>query len=225
MKKILFVFSLWIGSLQSYTLDDVENLKGQITYVLYGITGWCSENKAMEFIDLILEVKPEVYVEIGVYEGASFFPAVSTLRFLGRGIAYAIDPWDTYECIRYYDRVVDEKQWRWWASIDLEKAFTSFQRLLSTYQLEGVTKVLRKTSMEAAAEIRGIDILHIDGDHSETMSLKDVQVYLPKVRSGGYIWLNDSLWRERAEAVDLLLEYCDVVKVIESANCVLFKKR
>ncbi len=225
MKPILLGFFLSAASLRAYTTQDVENLKGQIAYILYGITGWCSENKAMEFVDLVLETKPKVYVEIGVYEGASFFPAAMALKFLGSGIAYAVDPWDTYECIRYYDKIQDEAQWRWWASIDLDKAYGHFLRLLNTYHLEGCSRVLRKTSVEAAAEIGEIDILHLDGDHSETMSLKDVQVYLPKVKSGGYIWLNDALWRERGDAVDFLLEFCDVAKVIESANCVLFKKR
>ena len=69
-----------------------------------------------------------------------------------------------------------------------------------------------------------IDILYIDGNHSEPASMKDVMLYLPKVRQGGYIWYNDSIWPERQEALDLLSEECEVVKLIDDGNCILFKK-
>jgi len=225
MKKYIAACALLATDLSAYTAQDAALVKEMITDEIYGITGWCSVAKAIELIDLILVVEPEVYVEIGVYEGASFFPAAAALKFLGKGTAFAVDPWDTFECVRYFDPVLDEKQWKWWASIDLEKAYKNFKRMLNIYRLEGVSKILRKTSLEAASEFDAIDILHLDGDHSEAMSVKDVETYLPKVRQGGYVWLNDSLWKERAAAVDLLLEACDVVKVIESANCILFRKR
>jgi len=230
MKGILFV--LFAFSMHAFTPDEVDHLKERVldAYIPTPMgdrvpMGWCSTEKALSFIDLTLEVKPQVCVEIGVFEGASLFPVAAALQFLKRGVVIAIDPWDFYECIRYYDPIADEELYRWWAAIDFEKAYHNFIYYHKYFKIDRYCKILRKTSVEAAEEIDAIDILHLDGDHSEFMSLKDVQLYLPKVRSGGYIWLNDALWKERGEAVDLLLEFCDVVKIIDGANCLLFKKR
>lgn len=36
-----------------------------------------------------------------------------------------------------------------------------------------------------------IDILHINGNHTEANALADVQMFLPKLKKGGYLWFDD----------------------------------
>ena len=81
------------------------------------------------------------------------------------------------------------------------------------------------TSRAAVDRIDKIDILHWDGAHASAACLQDVKLYLPKVRSGGYIWVNDSLWEEMQEGIELLLGSCEVVKLIDQGNCILFRKK
>jgi hypothetical protein len=224
LSSLLLIAITSLAPLHAAEMDE-DHLKMEVCSILPSLEGWCSLEKALNFIDLVLQEKPKVYVEIGVFAGASLYPVLSTLKFLDHGVAIAIDPWDKYECIKYLDQKLDHLHIDWWGRIDLESNYASFLKTLRMFNLTDYCIPLR-TSAEHAAKIIGvIDILHIDGNHSERSFTKYVQLYLPKVRSGGYIWLNDSLWIESQQAMDLLLEQCDSVKMIDSGNCMLFRKR
>jgi hypothetical protein len=225
VKKILFFVVCVVSFLKADSDPRVDGLKQRVCSAVPYLEGWGTTEKALNFIDLVLEVKPDVCVEIGVFGGRSLYPVASALKFLNHGIVYGIDPWDKFECIRYYDPVEDSANLIWWGKLNLNYIYSSYAAMLRKYELEKYCVTLRMTSESAASEIEQIDILHIDGNHSEQASLRDVSLYLPKVRTGGYIWMNDSSWPERQEAVDLLLRSCDAVKLIDGGNCILFKKR
>ena len=89
MKKILILCCCFF-SLSADT--GIDALKQNVQTVLPTLEGWCSKSKANHFIDLILAVKPEVYVEIGVFGGSSIFPVASALKYLGKGVVIGIDP-------------------------------------------------------------------------------------------------------------------------------------
>jgi hypothetical protein len=71
---------------------------------------------------------------------------------------------------------------------------------------------MRMTSKESVIFFpdNSIDILHIDGNHSEDPALFDAKNWLPKVRPGGYIWFDDANWPTTKKAVDYLLETCEL---------------
>ena len=56
-----------------------------------------------------------------------------------------------------------------------------------------------------------IDILHIDGNHSEASSCRDVQLYLPRVKEGGYIWFDDANWNSTQAAQRELEHACTLM--------------
>lgn len=206
--------------------EPADDLKKSVCDAIPNMYGWCSKEKAVQFIDLILQVKPEVCVEIGVFGGRSLFPVASALKFLDQGgIVIGIDPWDKNEIIRYFDPDKDKAHLDWWSKVNMDQIYYSYLNTLSQYQLEDFVVTLRTTSELACPAIGMIDILYIDGSHNEANSVKDVQMYLPKVRSGGYIWLNDSLWTDIQASVDILFEECEFVKLIDGGNCILFKKK
>ncbi len=227
VKKIRLSFLFWFVCLFSYVHADsqVDGLKQHVYNVIPSLEGWCSKEKAGHFIDLVFEVKPKVCVEIGVFGGSSLFPVASALKYLGEGIIYGIDPWDKLECIKYYDPIENAADLQWWAKINLLYIYYSYLNMLRKHGLEEYCKTIKMTSEKAASQIDAIDILYIDGNHSEECSEQDVTLYLPKVRDGGYIWMNDTLWPTRQRAVKQLSEACDVVKMIDNGNCILFKKR
>lgn len=187
--------------------------------------GWCSEEKALNFVDLVLEVKPDVCVEIGVCGGSSLFPVALALKSLGKGVVIGIDPWDNYESAKYYDPVEEAADFHFWTYLDLKGLYRNFCEILRANRLENHCITMVATSEKAVACIPPIDILYIDGGHSEIASTKDVELYLPLVKSGGYIWMNDVIWEQRQLGVDLLEEACEYVKSIDDGNCILFKKR
>lgn len=219
--SIILFFCLF----SSLCAETIEEMKLRVCDTLPEIWGWCSREKALSFIDLILEVRPQVCAEIGVFGGASILPTALTLKYLGQGVSLAIDPWDKIECIRYLDPDKDTKDLRWWAHQNLDHIYFGFISLLRQFELEKICIILRATSKKAAKVIGPIDILHIDGNHFEKAALEDVQLYLPKVRQGGYIWMNDAKWVSLQPAIRLLSETCDQIKTVDQGNCILFKKR
>jgi len=223
MKKTILLFVLAFRFV--YGEPDVDLLKQEVLTNLPHIDGWCSKEKAIHFIDLIMKEKPKVWVEIGVFGGSSVYPVASAFKLLGSGTVIAIDPWDKIECIKYYDPIKDSTDLKWWGNLNLNQIYTSFLNLLKSNLLEPYCKVLRASSEIAPKEIESIDVLHLDGNHCEIPSTLDVELYLPKVKPGGFIWMNDSSWEQRQDAVEKLAASCDVVKVIDNGNCVLFRKR
>lgn len=231
MRKIIFsILTLLSVALSAkefaeYDPEQVFELKQRVVKTLPSIDGWCSVEKAMHFIDLVLEVRPKVCVEIGVFGGSSIFPVASTLKFLGEGLVVGIDPWDRLECIRNFDPVDFKAHYEWWSKVNLDAVYISYLNMIKRYGLKDYCLTLRASSESAATEIGTIDILYLDGNHSAASTEQDVQLYLPKVRAGGYIWLNDSLWDQSQSAIDILYESCDIVRIIDKGNCILFKKR
>ncbi len=226
MKKIFScLFLLFCSFANLHAEQTVEDLKLRVCSILPTLYGWCSQEKAVNFIDLVLETKPQVCVEIGVFGGSSVLPVASALKFLGQGVIIGIDPWDKLECIKDFDPVQDKAHLEWWGNVNLENIFISYFNMLKRYKLVDYCITMRTTSQKAASEIDSIDILYIDGNHSEINSTEDVTLYLPKVRSGGYIWLDDLLWPGTQKAKNLLSESCDEIKLIDNGNCILFKKR
>ena len=76
----------------------------------------------------------------------------------------------------------------------------------------------------AVGQIKNIDILHIDGNRAAEQSIQDVRLYLPKVNPGGYVWMGDCLGYNKQKAIELLMQQCDVIKIIDDGNCILFRK-
>jgi len=225
MKKIISCILL-LTAFSSLSAEYTrKQLKQSVCDALPQINGWCSQEKALSFIDLVLEVKPNVCVDIGSFAGASLFPVAKTLKFLKNGVVIGIDPWDTSENLRHFDLIADPVNTLWWAQINFDSIFSSCKTMIQNYDLTDYCILYRMTSEKAAANIDQIDILYIDGGHSEGAFTTDVLLYLPKVRNGGYIWLNDSLWEQAQYAIEILMERCDVVDLIDNGNCILFKKR
>lgn len=221
MKKWILLFFC----INFLSADPVDDLKRGVSDALQNMYGWCSKEKAAQFIDLVLEVKPDTCVEIGVFGGRSLFPVASALKFLDHGIIIGIDPWNKEEILPYFDPVKDKAHIEWWSKVNLDHVYYTYLNMLSQFQLEDYVITLKTTSSLASYAIGSIDILYIDGNHNERISTEDVQCYLPKVRSGGYIWLNDSLWSDLQPSVDLLFEKCDFIKLIDGGNCILFRKK
>ncbi len=187
--------------------------------------GWCTQEKAEKLMELIYDTHPSICVEIGVFGGSSIYPTARALKYLEAGKVYAIDPWIKEDCQEGYDP--NDPNYIWWCSIDLESIYKGFLHLLKKNRLEAFCQPMRMASEEALSFFsdESIDILHIDGNHTAEVALLDAQMWLPKVKSGGYIWFDDVNWASTAKAVAYLDENC-IVDFTRSVGreCLLFKK-
>ncbi len=176
--------------------------------------GWCSESKGAILVDIILRSRPHIILEIGVWGGKSLVPMASALKSLGQGVAYGIDPWDNMASI---EETTEPANINFWAQVDHKGVKRTLEHRIDAFGLSPYIRLIETTS-EHAEPIQNIDILHIDGNHSDKTSYFDTMKWVPLVRSGGWIIFDDMTWHESgkfttARAVEWLNSNC--IKVAE----------
>lgn len=180
-----------------------EDTKNRAHRAMDELEGWCAKQKASILIDLILMLKPETVVEIGVFGGKSLVPMAYALRENGRGRVYGIDPWDSGESAEGMDGINHE----YWSQVDHEGILRGLQEKILKFGLSNQIQLIRQTS-EDAEPIENIDILHIDGNHSEQASYIDVIKWVPLVKKGGLIIFDDVNWSTTKMATQWLDQNC-----------------
>lgn len=127
------------------------------------------------------KIQPQLTVEVGAQGGFVTYPLASTLKFIGQGKFYAIDSWQNQETL--YQR---------------------FLYMLYQSELEDLCFTVREDPKQAASQFadRSIDLLLLNAD------LEEAKAYLPKMKSGGWIWLQQAALLRRAPTVDFLMNHC-----------------
>lgn len=200
--------------------QDSAAIKRQAFAHMDELLGWCSHEKAAVLIDLVLKCKPETVLEIGVFGGKSLVPMAYALKVNKKGKIFGIDPWDSQASI---EGLIGDDHKLYWSRIDHESIMVDLMNKIARFALTEQIELLKTTS-EAAAPIHNIDILHIDGNHSDVTSYLDVTKWVPYVRPGGWIIFDDINWNDdgnnlTVRAVDWLNENC--IKFAEfSDTCV-----
>lgn len=200
--------------------EEVAWLKPQAFSFMNQLTGWCSEKKATILMDLVLRAKPSVIVEIGVYGGKSLVPMACALKTNRKGVIYGIDPWDNLASL---EGVENESNIGYWSTVPLEEIMQSLISKIKQFDLTDQIRLIRDTSLNVDP-IPHIDILHIDGNHSDVTSYIDVTKWVPLVKSGGWIIFDDMTWYENGKfttgrAVEWLNTHCHKFAEFQD-NCV-----
>lgn len=202
-------------------------LESKIRTTIAPLEGWCWPEKALAMADLILENRPVTVVEIGVFGGRSLIPQALALKEVGSGIAYGIDPWRREDALEGFLSDADRA---WWASVDLDLIHGGCMRAIWDANVEEHCIIIRSHSRYCHKLFGGgIQVLHVDGGHSEEVASRDIRLYLPQVSTGGYIWLDDANWDGVAKAAKLLDPSCDRIKTFERPGgggmCALYRLR
>ena len=131
--------------------------------------------------DLVAAHRPKLIVELGVYNGLSFFTfCQSMVEHNIDGVAYGVDCWEGDEHTDAYDD-----------SIYTDVA----EHARGNYR--GNTYLLRMFFNEALRHFddNTIDLLHIDGLHTYEAVKEDFTNWYPKVKPGGIILFHDVMAR------------------------------
>ncbi|HSW71949.1 MAG TPA: class I SAM-dependent methyltransferase [Chlamydiales bacterium] len=189
---------------------------------------WGSVHKVDLLMDLIYLTKPEFCVEIGVFKGASAIPIATALRYNMMGNLLAIDAWSNAVAIQ--NMAYDDPYRRGWSTVDLEGSYQTFIQELRSRSLLTLCDVLCTSSENAILFVEdSIDFLHLDGDQSEKGSLQDVELYLPKVRSGGFILISNLFVTVGGKGLKMkafakIFEQCEMLCEMENDDAVLLRK-
>ncbi len=183
-KSMIAFDNSYFDSIECKRYDFNTKLKRQAFQIMDELEGWCTYQKASILIDFVLMARPQIIVEIGVFGGKSFVPMALALREIGAGVAYGIDPWSSGESVQGMEGPNKE----YWSNVDHDAILRGLQEKIKKHGLENQIQLIRSTSIDAPS-IFNIDILHIDGNHSDETSFIDVTKWVPLVRRGGVNYL------------------------------------
>jgi hypothetical protein len=109
---------------------------------------------------LIKALQPEVFVELGVHAGDSYFTIVETMR---GGKAYGVDTWAGDKHAGFYDDGIHNMV----CTVNKQYPFST---------------LLRMPFDQAVGAVDEISLLHIDGLHTYEAVKHDYEMWEPKVR-------------------------------------------
>ena len=69
-----------------------------------------------------------------------------------------------------------------------------------------------------------IDILHIDASHTEEDSVIDTLLWLPRIKSGGFLIYDDANWESLKTAQTFALKKCKHVIYLEDGKTRVLQK-
>lgn len=210
------------------TQTDLENLMGDVLRILPQLDGWCTPEKAQALVKYILQEKPDLVVELGVFGGSSFVPQLMALRFNQKGKGVGIDPWSKDASLENMQSEVNRE---WWGNLNYDAIYKKLEQFLLVHGLTGITELIKSKSENCVDrfENESIGLLHIDGNHSEPQSFADATKYLPKVKPGGLIVFDDIWWTDGNEdvttrrAIMFLLEHCTRLELV-GKDCMILRK-
>ncbi len=168
--------------------------------------GWCTPEKAQVLYNLVKKIDSVLTVELGVFGGRSLVPMAMAHKEKSSGIAIGIDPWKKEACLQGTN---DPKNNEWWANLDLKAIYLSCQYHIEKNGLEGFCETLRMTSKSASFLFRenSIDIIHQDSNHNTETITSELELWIPKLKIGGYWVADDVDWPEALDGYSKLPGY------------------
>lgn len=191
---------------------------------------WAPLERRCEMAELVCQIKPKVVVEIGTFGGASAIPMAFALRHINKGgKIYCVDPWR----LDYAKEGEWEENQKWYENnVNLHDVHRKCMEAIWSHRIDEWLVVIRAASQYCAELFPQIDLLLVDGNHSEIASLRDAELYVPRVRKGGFVLIDDLDWSVPVEgtpinstkkAVEFTKSSCDSVR--QSGNMGIYRKR
>ena len=210
------------------------------------IPGQCDDLKLMALAHIFRVVPSGDLVEIGSFQGRSAFAIGWLARHYSIGNLICVDPWDNskVEDQGNQARLVNSELQRGRELVDFEKIFQSFigaislldnasyiretsEEAVKIYQKAVAAGYLPENELDALPVTGQLALLHIDGNHRYDHVRRDIDLWLPWVKPGGWVLLDDYVWAfgdGPKRAGDELLQ-TDLFDVAFTATDTLFLRR
>lgn len=173
--------------------QSLKDLMLEIDTIIAAGETWCSVDKAVTLVSIVLAQRPKVVVELGVWVGGSAIPMAIALRHLGAGQLVAIDAWSAQASVLGQGEV-DAK---WWGEKmgeeGHERAFGMFTARMKEHGITSEHCVVQRQRTDEASVPSSIDLLHHDANHGP-QAVADVKRWAPAIRVGGFLVIDDLDW-------------------------------
>ncbi len=167
--------------------------------------GSCPLQKAYVMAWLIRRFKLQSTVDIGVYRGRSLFPQALAHKNYTKGVVYAVDPWSSVEAREQDNPELFEQIEQWADTTDFDGIYSDVKKMAEEFGPHCV--IVRQPSREAVEYFKerniSFDMVHVDGNHDRDKALSDVELYLPLLKPGGFVVMDDISWESVRPAYDL----------------------
>ena len=206
-----------------------ERLKHDLTEMLSLkrkpiIEGWTTQEKAEILAGLVIDHQPQLLVEVGVFGGRSMFAQAMALRENGgTGVIWGVDPW-TLDAALEGDIGEENKKW-WTENVNLENIYEGFIQAVLDLKLTKQCRWVRNRGDLVCKmfQDKTVDVLHLDANHSEAASCREVECWHKKVKPGGFLIADDVDWATVAKSLKLIRTY-GFKPVIEKKEFTVFQK-
>ena len=164
--------------------QDVERAVTKIFH------GWTSVPKAQSMAAIVVALRPEISVEIGVYAGKGIVSLGLAHKAIGRGLAVGIDPYSAAASVKGQLNIDDVKFWKEEVDYDLIKR-ACFEAI-EEFKVGNFVDIIQRPSDDVMPP-RNIGLLRIDGNHGE-QAFRDMIRFTPTVILGGLCIIDDLGW-------------------------------
>lgn len=156
------------------------------------IDGWFDfQSVYMKAIEEAPSDRSSLFVEIGTWLGKSAaFMGVEIVNSKKDIYFYVVDNWSGSPGeAKEIKGLTAMMSWMKDTNTNADGAFDTFNRNIAPVKeaLKGHFNIVRKESSEASTLFKdeSIDFLFLDGDHSYEAVIRDIDIWLPKVKKGG----------------------------------------
>lgn len=162
---------------------------------------WSTDQKRQKLYELVMQCANEfkgenlLSVELGVFGGISLFSMAHAHKDLKNGFAIGIDTWDN---IAPLEGTNSEANNNWWKSLDMNSIHSAFRLAMqkpewSTHveYLKGRTDAFMDQFLD-----NSVTLLHQDSNHNTEIITKELELWTPKIKMGGYLVADDVDWVE-----------------------------
>jgi hypothetical protein len=170
--------------------------------------GGASLLKVFLLAELIVARELTRIVEIGVYRGRLFVPLSRLMARLGRGEVVGIDPYSAAAAVQRDVEREGIDLVAWPTTIDWDGLHREVTEAIVRWGAGGHARLVRQRSEDVADSFAGspIDMLHVDGNHDRAAVTADVERFLPHMRDGGLLVMDDIAWPSVRPLYDQLVE-------------------
>jgi predicted O-methyltransferase YrrM len=143
------------------------------------IPGWFDLPKAIAIQQIVKELPPgSTLVELGSFQGRSSV-----------AIASVLPAGSVLHCVDHFEGSPEHRTMK----LDLSNLFESFQRNIAKFGVQDRIRVLRMSTIEAAARFdrASVDAILLDASHDFVSVKSDLEHWYPKLKPAGVLFCDD----------------------------------
>jgi cephalosporin hydroxylase len=184
--------------------------------------GWCTAEKADRLYDLVLNSDSKLTVELGVFMGRSLIVMAQAHKAKQSGVIIGVDAWSKQAALEGTNEKANDE---WWGKLDYRQTHESVSKDIFKHEVEEYCSILKMTSETFGLMIADntIDVLHADSNHSEEVTTREIELFYPKLKSGGFWVADDCDWPTLKKAVEILKEKMNVY--FDGGTYIIFQKK